>query len=87
MKLQDPLSLTPVYPPDARAAAEEKILVYFEQLFLPEVLLIPYLVNYRVVATVRLLTLSRMSVVKISEVTPPVRSSIPSPPYPPSMAA
>lgn len=44
MKLKDSFSLTPVYPPDARAATEEKILVYFEQLFFPEVLLMSRLV-------------------------------------------
>lgn len=40
MELEDALFFAPVYAPDTGAAAEEKVLIYFEQLFFPKVFLI-----------------------------------------------
>lgn len=40
MQFKDPLSLALLQTPDSRAAAKEKVLVDFEQLFFPEVLLV-----------------------------------------------
>lgn len=73
--------------PETSGAAKEKLFVDLQEV-LPELLLIQPSVRVKLaMGGTREPTLSRISEVRISMVTPPVRSSMPSPLKPPSMAA
>lgn len=87
MLLNDTAPISSARAEDSCAAAEEEVLVNFEELLIPEVVLIKYQYIVCRSGCVAILTRSKMSVVISSDVTPPVRSSRPSPPKPPSIQA
>lgn len=87
VKFDNTLALTPATAPDAGITAKEEFLVDFHKFLCPEVFLHTHMLAAVTPGTGSVQrTLSRISEVSSSDVTPPVRSSIPSPPNPPSMA-